>query len=434
MNLEKFISDNSVEIIDILYSSLDERSRSIIFPSEKLNYFIENGIGVDGSSLGIKSEEKSDMVVKPEIDRYYTDPFSEFSSLILFGELHSTYENEEFDGDPRRILKKTVSLLNEKGIANEVEILPELEFYIFNECYFESSKLYRTVDIRVQNVASPYNGYHADYPFDLNKDFRMNLLGTSKTVGIELKYAHHEVGKFGQHEIEIARSDPIRAVEHIFLCKYIVRKLATSFNLVATFMPKPIYGEPGNGMHFHILLKLDGKSIFYDEKDKENVSKSLRLFSNGILKHSKAISAFTNSTTNSYKRLNSGFEAPHELSYKVGCRESAIRIADYCKDEDIDIEYRVPDATCNPYLAISAIILAGLDGLINIDDDIKRFGKLPSSLLESINALEKDKEFLLKYDVFPEWFINKWIKNKKEEFFEVENNPSSIEFSRYFYL
>ncbi len=185
MNLEKFITDNSIEIIDIRYSSLDERSRSISFPSEKLNYFIENRVGVDGSYLGIKSEKKSDMVVKPELNRYYIDPFSEFSSLILFGELHSTDENEEFDGDPRRILKKTISLISEKGIAIEIEILPESEFYIFDECYFESSKLYRIVDIRVQNGSSQYNGYHVDYPFDLNKDFRMNLFGKFKAVGIE---------------------------------------------------------------------------------------------------------------------------------------------------------------------------------------------------------------------------------------------------------
>jgi len=438
MDIRKVISDRKIEFIDIRYTPLDGRSRSISFPAEKIDYFIKRGIGVDGSSLGLKNREKSDMVVKVDLVRYYIDTFSETPTMILFGELFSSKTGEEFDGDPRRMLKKTVSLIKEKGIADEIEILPELEFYIFDECYFESTSLYSTVDIRIRDGFSGYNGYHADYPFDTQKDFRISLMRVFKEAGIEVKYGHHEVGRFGQQEIEIARSDPLRAAENIFLSKYFVKRLASSYNMVATFMPKPIYDEPGSGMHFHILLKWNNKSIFYDAKDRENISLTLRLFSEGILRHSKAISAFTNSTTNSYKRLNSGFEAPQKLSYIVGSRESAIRIPDYFEEEDIDLEYRLPDATCNPYFAISAILLAGLDGLKQMKDKKeykeKKVGKLPHNLLESINALERDKEFLIRDGIFPKWLIDMWVDKKKREFWEVENKPSSIEFTRYFCL
>jgi glutamine synthetase len=437
VDIRKFIQDENIEFIDVRYTSLEGRLRSINFPVKQLDYFIEKGIGVDGSSLGLMDEKNSDMVIKPDLTHYYPDPFSPIPTLILFGKLFLTKGRGYFDGDPRRILEKTVSILKEEDIADEILTLPELEFYVFDGCNYQNSPLFSTIDIQTREGYPGCNGYHADYPLDLQKDFRSHLMAVFGEVGIGVKYGHHEVGSFSQSEIELLSSDPVTTAENVLLGKYIVQRVANSYNLVATFMPKPIYGEPGSGLHFHLLLKKNGSSIFYDEKDKEHLSYDLKSFAKGILKHGKAISSFTNPTTNSYKRLTSGFESPRKLSYSVGGRESAIRIPDYFEGGDIDIEYRPPDATCNPYLALSVILLSGLDGVKTSMGKKEQKGtleELPCNLLEATNALMKDKDFLTRDGIFPEWILDRWCDAKRKEFWDIESRPSAIEFIRYFSL
>ena len=435
MDIKRVITEKQIEIIDVRYTPLDGRMRSISFPVERLDSFIKKGIGVDGSSLGLKDEANSDMLLKPDTGHYYLDPLAEIPSLIFFGELFTQKKGEHINIDSRWILKKTLSLIKEEGIADEILILPELEFYIFDQCFYYMENLCSIIDITPSDV-SRFNGYHMDYPQDSCKDFRSHLMKIFHSAGIEVKYGHHEVGRFGQHELELSSTDPITAADNVLFGKYLTHRLSGSYDFKVTFMPKPIDGEPGSGLHFHILLKLKGDSIFYDESNEKHLSEQLRAFSIGILKHGRALSAFTNPSTNSYKRLASGFEAPWKLFYSVGSRKSAIRVPDYYGGKDIDIEYRPPDATCNPYLALSAILLAGLEGikksLGHKDVKGKEPEELPSNLLEALLSLELDCGFLLENGIFSESIIGEYIEMKKKEFWEIENKPTPLEFIRYF--
>lgn len=436
MEVDKFISERGIELIEVRYSTLDSKLRSVSFPSSMLKSFREKGIGIDGSSIGLRDEGNSDMQVKPDLKHYYQDPTSDVPAVIFFGDLYNSKGETRYSGSPRYILQKTVELFKKRGIADEIRILPELEFYIFDDFYIEFSPLFTVVDIKSGSEEGEDNGYHSDFPQDRYKDFRNRLINILNRNGIDIKYGHHEVGSSGQHEIEFVDSEPLEGVEKLLLSKYLIYRMASEMDFKVTFMPKPLDSEPGSGLHFHIMLRNEGESIFYNKDNQDEISDILRYFMAGVLKHGRAISAFSNPSSNSYRRLLSGFEAPSKLFYSRGSRESAIRIPDYCTGEEIDMEYRPPDATCNPYLAVSAILLAGLDGIENhIDGDYSNKDKadnLPRNLHETAVALEDDMKFLTGDDVFPEEIVIKWIESLKEDFLKINSIPTPYEYIKYF--
>ena len=294
--------------------------------------------------------------------------------------------------------------------------------------------------------------YHAANPFDLYDDFRDEACKYFKDLGIEVKYHHHEGGERGQQEIETIFFDLLTTADNIVMAKYILFNLAKSKGLYVTFMPKPMYHQPGNGMHLHLFLQKDGKNAFYQKGEYGNINQLGRYFIGGLLKHGPALSAFTNPSTNSYKRLVPGFEAPVALVYGQGNRASAIRIPKYISNpEESRFEYRPPDATANPYLCLTAMLLAGIDGFVNKIDPIKEgYGPydkniedesnpegikfLPRNLTEALDALELDNEFLRRGNIFTDELINQWVKTKKEEIKAIGTMPHPFEYKMYFTL
>jgi len=444
IDINKTISEGNIKFIDIKYTDLAGIMRHVTLPVSYIEKAINKGIGFDGSSVvGFSNPGKSDLIVKPDLDTAYIDKLTEIKTLTFIGNIYNT-DGTRFDMDPRYILEKTIKYLKDQKICDKVKFLPELEFYIFRGIEISNEKLstYIKIDSDEQDIYRSYNGksYHAEAPKDLYFNFRSHICELLEEIGISVKYHHHEVGKYSQHEIELEFDDAVKTADHIQIAKHYLKNIALNNSLILTFMPKPIFNEPGNGLHFHQYLEKDNYSIF---GDKENILSKLALYYiGGIIKHGQSMSILTNSSTNSYRRLNSGFEAPVSLQYSMGCRETAIRVPAYIKDiKSIDIEYRPPDATSNPYLAISGMILAGIDGIRNRIDPgkpaiygkkYKNVKRIPLNLDAAIDAFEKDNKYITSTGVVPGLFIKKLIDIKKRESQEVSFHPHPFEFEMYF--
>lgn len=357
--------------------------------------------------------------------------FVDLKYCTLIGTLnHITIPIDRFD----EILRDGVgvdgsSLPGYKGVQKA-----ELEFYIFDKFDFKEGidYIYYKIGLEKSNYPIRFKGgYHIGMPEDHFAGLRNEMVQYLKSCGIRVKYHHHEVGSKGQMEIELLSEPLLKAADNIFLAEYILKCVARKYNKYLTFMPKPFFGEPGNGMHLHQYLGSKNRSLFYDPKGKDLLSDLCLKFIGGILVHSRALCAFTNPSTNSYKRLIPGFEAPTYADFALGSRTSAIRVPGYIRNKkELDIEYRIPDATSNPYLALSAVLLAGLDGIENhIKPDKKE--KLPTNSYEAINALIQDHKYLLKGDVFNEDLIERWIEVKTKEFEDVHLRPHPYEFFLY---
>ncbi len=442
MNITEIIKKENIEFIDVKYVDINGRLRHINFPVEKFEYFQKKGVGIDGSSIpGFASSKFSDMRIFPDTSRTFIDPYSKYRTLSMFGEIHLCVEDKPFLDDPRNILKRTHELLKKELKIDNIYILPELEFYIFKnfECVNETLISMFKLDADFEN--RKLKAYHIDAPFDVYNFFRQDVSKILKDMGINVKYLHHEGGLL-QQEIELEYIHPLIAAENIILTKYVLQNEANKNGIKVTFMPKPLNNEPGNGLHLHILLTKNGASMFYGN-EKNAFSKFGLYFIGGILKHAKALTAFTNPSSNSYKRLFTGFEAPKKIVYSVANRSAVLRIPGYEKGTNIDIEYRPPDATMNPFLTISAILLAGLDGVrkkiepgepvYGEIDNIEKIDELPSSVKDSLFELQKDMEFLTKNNIFSEEFIDRYISIKENERKEVELIPTSVEIEKYFY-
>jgi len=444
MNIKQFIKETEAEFIDVKYVDLHGFLRHVTFPVERFDSFAKKGFGIDGSSVpGFASVEYSDMRVIPDTSRFFIDPFSDVPVVVMFGDVYLAGEDKSFPHYPRYVLKKAVSVLREKGIGDELLVLPELEFYIFRNVYYQHDKFISYYEIEThEDFLAPEKSYHGDVPFDPYHEFRLFVATILKEIGISVKYAHHEGGKFSQHEIELDYSPAIEAADNILLSKLVINRSAVEFDLRTTFMPKPIPNEAGSGLHLHMMLVKNGGSVFYTSKKNEIISQTARWFIGGILKHAGALTAFTNPGTNSFKRLFTGFEAPKKITYSEANRSAAIRIPGYQKGKNVDIEYRPPDALMNPYLAVSAIIAAGIDGIVNrIDpgepvkgniDAIASIPELPSSLKEALESLNRDRGFLLSDGIFTEELIDRWIEIKNREYWEISTTPSVAEFEKYF--
>ena len=459
-----FIEQNKIQMIDLKFCDLWGHWRHVTVPSSSFDEEVmDQGIGFDGSSVGFKSVHSGDMVLVPDLKTAFMDPFWEAPTLSFLCNTLEADTKRLFIGDPREILNSADRHLKSSGIADESLWGPEFEFYVFDQLCFQN-EINRS-SYQVNSFEANWNsgvegngytlplhsGYHAIPPNDKLYNLRSDISLKIAEAGIPVKYHHHEVGGPGQCEIETPMMPLQKAADSIMLIKYFTRMTAKFRGQIATFLPKPLFGEAGNGMHFHQQLIRHGKNIFYNPENSLLLSDTALYYIGGLLTHAAAILAFTNPSTNSYRRLIPGFEAPVKAFFSSGNRSAAIRIPKYATQADqVRFEFRPPDATCNPYLAMSAMLLAGLDGIKNkidptdagfgpINEDVfswspkkqKTIKSLPTSLHEALSALEMDNEFLTDSEIFPVSLIDQWLEKKYEEEKNVRSRPHPYEIELY---
>jgi glutamine synthetase len=448
------IKKNKIEVIDLKCIDLTGRLHHISLPVYPgiLKRLLSDGVGFDGSSYGFRKVENSDMILKPDLNSAVIDPFREVPTLSFYSHIFLTDEKRTHFAQDGRYLAKQAELLLKKYTGADKSLWgPEFEFYIFSNVEYDtrtSASFYK-----VEHAEEFYKkAYHAANPFDIYDDFRDEASNLLKRFGIDVKYHHHETGERGQQEIETYFSDLLTTADNIVSSKYALFNLARQKDLFITFMPKPMYHQSGNGMHLHLFLTKNGRNAFYKKGEYGNVNELGRYFIGGMLKHGPALSAFTNPSTNSYKRLVPGFEAPVALTYGQGNRASAIRIPKYVSNpQETRFEYRPPDATANPYLCLTAMLLAGIDGVVNkIDPVIEGFGPynknfsehelpehvyfLPRNLTEALDALGVDNEFLRRGNIFTDELLDQWVNIKQEEIMSIGTMPHPFEYKMYFNL
>ncbi len=449
--LKEIIKDQQIKFIDLKTIDLVGRLHHITLPCKDglLESLIKEGIGFDGSSYGFSKVEQSDMILLPDIATAIIDPFRNIPTLSVFTEIHLTdSQKSRFNQDGRFVARKAQDYLLQTGIADESLWGPEFEFYIFSKVEFDT----RTASsfYRVEHEEEFFqNAYHAANPFDIYDDFRDEATMLFQQMGIDVKYHHHEAGERGQQEIEIQFDNLLTISDKIVLAKYLLFNLARQHNIFITFMPKPMFQQAGNGLHVHQYLKKNNKNIFYEKDRYGNLNDLALSFIGGLLIHAPALCAFTNPSTNSYKRLVPGFEAPVAITFGKANRSAAIRIPSYVHNpEEARFEYRPPDATANPYLLMSAMLMAGLDGIAKKIDPIKEglgpvdtnvysnqnIKFLPKNLEESLEALNNDQEFLKKGNVFTDDLIKQWISTKQHDIKSIATMPHPYEYKLYFNL
>ena len=424
----------------------------------------EEGLGFDGSSMrGWQPINASDMIVLPDPDTVKIDPFVAVPTISLICNVFDPITKEPYSRDPRNITKKAEAYLKASGIGDIAYFGPEPEFFIFDDIRYSSSP--NQSFYAIDSVEGAWNsgreefpnlGYKPHYkeayfpvsPKDSQNDLRNEMVAELQKIGIRVECQHHEVATGGQAEIDIRFSPLLEMADQLQWFKYVIKNVAARNGKTVTFMPKPLYGDNGSGMHTHMSIWKDGVNLFAGDKY-GGVSQMALWYIGGIIKHAKALSAFGNPTTNSYKRLVPGFEAPVNMAYSSSNRSAALRIPMFSTNpKSKRIEYRTPDPSCNGYLAFAAMLMAGLDGIENkidpgqpLDKDIYGLSpeelanvpSAPASLEEALNCLKEDYEFLLKGDVFTMDVIEKWIESKTEaEINPVRMRPVPMEFQLYF--
>lgn len=459
--------DEGIRMVDFKMTDLNGRWRHLTIPVERLTAdTMKYGIGFDGSNYGYAPIENSDMVFVPDLDTAAVDPFAEVPTLTMIGDVMviGKEENKPFDQYPRNVAKRAVQYMKESGVADEMKIGPEYEFYVFDDVSYETRPencgySLNSVQAEWTDENNGYQtqhkaGYHSDRPFDVNQDLRSSIALRMQDWGIPVKYHHTEVGGCGQLEIEVELGEMVQMADNTMTVKYLIQNTAAEEGKTATFMPKPIAGEAGSGMHVHMLLLKNGQPIFYDENGYASLSKEALWFIGGLLQHASSLCAITNPSTNSYRRLVPGFEAPVTIGYAMANRSAVVRIPAYAKSPmNKRFELRNPDATCNPYYAYAAILMAGLDGIKNqidphemgwgpydfnlytlSEEEKKRISGLPKSLDEALEALRNDHEYLTKGGVFPERLLNIWIERKQKEADQINKVPHPMEYAMYYGL
>lgn len=462
---QQYVREQQFKMIDLKFSDLHGRWHHVTVPASQFNEtLMRDGVGFDGSSVGLKSVKSGDMVLLPDLSTAFRDPFWEAPTLSFVCSAFEADTKLPFPRDPRNIAKRAEEYMQETGLADESRWGPEYEFYIFDNVAFENgvnAASYRVDSSEAdwQSAAGGHGhliplhgGYHAIPPKDQLYNLRSEMSIVLEEMGIEVKYHHHEVGGPGQCEIETPMMGLLQSGDATQMVKYVTKMVAHRRRQTATFMPKPLYGEAGNGMHFHQHLFKQNQNVFYDENGYGHLSDTALYYIGGLLAHGPAVLAFTNPSTNSYRRLVPGFEAPVNSFFSLGNRSAAIRVPKYADQPDTArFEFRPPDATCNIYLALAVQLMAGLDGIRRqldpralgfgpIDQNIFGWSEeqrnaikpLPASLREALDALEKDHDFLLQGEVFDEGQIAEWIKVKSEEYYGVRNRPHPYEIQLYF--
>ena len=465
----QLIKEHGIKMIDFKMVDINGQYRHVTIPAENFSEdTMKSGIGFDASNYGYAVVEKSDMVFIPDPATAVVDPFCSIPTLSMTGNamIIDTPENRPLPQYPRNIVRAAVEYMKELGIADEMKILPEFEFYLFDKVGWEVSgrEISATVDAQQSYWNSATEGlgvvvpkqknYHIAKPFDISYECRSEMCMHMKDAGIDINYHHPEVAASGQFEIEPQLGEVVHMADATMMIKYIIHNTALKYGKSATFMPKPIYGEAGSGMHVHMLLMKEGQPVFSDDNGYSNLSREAHWFMGGLLKHIASLCAITNPSTNSFKRLVPGFEAPVTVGYATSNRSAVIRIPAYAKSPDKRrFELRNPDATCNPYFCYAAILMAGLDGIKNkIDphaegwgpydfnlyhlpeEEKKKLKGLPTSLPEALDALEADHDYLTAGGVFPEHLIEKFVSMKRAECAELSKIPHPAEFDRYYNL
>jgi glutamine synthetase len=461
----KFIKDNGIKFVDLKFMDFPGQWQHFTVPVTQFDEgSFEDGFGFDGSSIrGWKPIHESDMLLIPDPETMFVDLFIEQPTLSLICDVYEPATKEKYSRCPRNIAQKAEAYLISTGLADTVYYGPEAEFFIFDDVRFDSQPngSFYVVDSiegkwnsgREENPNLGYKprykeGYFPVPPTDALMDLRNEMVTNLINCGIDVEAQHHEVASGGQCEIDLRFMPLVKAADQLLMFKYIVKNTAKKNNKTVTYMPKPIYGDNGSGMHVHTSLWKKGKPLFAGS-GYAGLSEMGLYFIGGLLKHAASLLAFTNPTTNSYKRLVPGFEAPVNLAYSQRNRSASIRIPMYSSSPKAKrVEFRCPDASGNPYLGFSAMLMAGLDGVINridpgepLDKDIydmepeelKNVPSTPGSLEAALKALENDHEYLLKGDVFTEDVIETWIKYKMDkEVKPMALQPHPYEFGLYY--
>ena len=423
---------------------------------------LSEGIMFDGSSIaGWKSIDQSDMILKPDCSSAVLDPFAAQSQMIIFCDIVEPATGQLYDRDPRSIAKRAERYVVESGAGDTAFFGPEAEFFVFddvkysvgmNKGYYELSS-----EDGPESTAKDFSegnlghrpgvkgGYFPVPPVDAHVDMRAEMLTIMGEMGLPIEKHHHEVAS-SQHELGCKFGTMVQAADWMQIYKYVVHNVAASYGKSATFMPKPIYGDNGSGMHVHQSIWKGGKSLFAGN-GYADLSETCLYYIGGIIKHAKALNAFTNPLTNSYKRLIPGFEAPVLLAYSARNRSASCRIPYATSPKAKRVEIRFPDPGANPYLAFAAMLMAGLDGIANkihpgepMDknlydlppEELKQVPTVCGSLREALDSLKADHDFLLKGDVFSKEFIEAYIELKFEEVYKFEHTPHPVEFQMYY--
>jgi len=464
-DVKDFLIKHEIRMIDLKFCDLWGRWHHVTISSEEFTpALLVNGIGFDGSSVGFLGVHSGDMALIPDLTTGVIDIFYEIPTLSFICNTVEADTKVLFRSEPREIARKAEKFLHKSKIADKSLWGPEFEFYIFNEVSYQNSMnsssytlnsqegIWNSHNAGIGYFNSHHGGYHSIPPKDQYYSIRAMMVENLEKMWVPVKYHHHEVGGPGQQEIETPLMDLLSAGDSSMMIKYISKMTAVKNNLSVTFLPKPLFGEAGNGMHFHQQLRLNNLNIFYDATSDNLLSELALFYIGGLLHHAPALLAFTNPSTNSYRRLVPGYEAPVNAFFSRGNRSAAIRIPKYVTNpDDVRFEFRPPDGTCNPYLAMAAMLMAGIDGItkkINpqengfgpFDENIftwseekrAKIKKLPTSLDESLKALDSDREFLLVDNVFSNQLIDLWIQKKRDEFLEIQKRPHPFEIENYY--
>ena len=461
----KLIADNNVRFVDLRFMDFPGSQQHFTVPSAELSEDVfEEGLGFDGSSIrGWQGIHESDMLVMPDPRTASIDPFSDIATVILYCNILDPITKERYSRDPRNVANKAENYLKSLGIGDTAFFGPEAEFFIFDDIQYDqtSNAGYYFID-SVEGIwnsgreEGPNQGYKIRHkegyfpvpPSDSQHNLRSEMVAMMLDAGLNVECHHHEVATAGQAEIDL-RFDSLTAMaDKMLMYKYIIKNVANRHGKTVTFMPKPLFGDNGSGMHVHISIWKGGQPLFAGDKY-AGLSQEALWFIGGLLKHAPALVALTNPTTNSYKRLVPGYEAPVNIAYSARNRSACCRIPMYSNSPKAKrVEFRVPDPSCNPYLAFSALLMAGLDGIQNkldpgspMDKDLydlppeekKLIPQVPGSLAAALDALEADYDFLLKGDVFTEDVLTTWIDYKREkEVLPINLRPHPYEFFLYY--
>jgi glutamine synthetase len=463
----KFIKDTDVKFLDVRFTDMPGVQQHFNIPASTVDAeFFTVGQLFDASSIrGFASIHESDMQLIPDVTTAYIDPFRVERTLIMVFDIYNPRNGEIYHRDPRQVARKAEKYLASTGIADTAFFAPEAEFYIFDDVRYDvkPNSSFFAVDSeegawntgRIEEGGNLANktplkgGYFPVSPVDKQADLRDDISLKLIDAGLILERAHHEVGSGGQAEINYRFDTLMHSADDILKFKYIVKNTAEQWGKTATFMPKPLFGDNGSGMHTHQSLWNDGKPLFYDESGYGGLSDLARWYIGGLLKHAPAVLAFTNPSINSFRRLVKGYEAPINLVYSAGNRSAAIRIPITGTNPKAKrIEFRCPDASGNPYLAFAAQLMAGIDGIRNkiepldpIDKDLyelppeeaKSIPQLPVSLDAVLKALEGDHDFLMEGGVFTQDLIDTWIAYKREhELMPMSLRPHPYEYELYY--
>jgi glutamine synthetase len=462
----QLIRDEGVEIVDLRFCDLPGLMQHFSMPAHELTADVfEEGSGFDGSSIrGFQEIQESDMILVPDPSTAVIDPFTQHKTLNINCFVQDPVTGESYSRDPRYVARKAQDFLVSTGLADTSYFGPEAEFFIFDDVRFGQNE--HSAHYAVDSVEAAWNsgrdegpnlGYKPRYkegyfpvpPTDHYQDLRSEMILTLEKVGVEIEIHHHEVGTAGQAEIDMRFDSLLRMADKLMLYKYVVKNVAWQAGKSATFMPKPLFQDNGSGMHCHQSLWKGGEPLFYDESGYAGLSDMARWYIGGLLTHAPAVLAFAAPTTNSYKRLVPGYEAPVNLVYSQRNRSAAVRIPLYSQSPKAKrLEFRCPDPSCNPYLAFSAMLMAGLDGIQNrieppdpLDKDLydlppealAAVPQVPSSLEASLDALEADNTFLRAGGVFTDDLIETWVSYKRDnEVDAIRLRPHPWEFQLYY--